>query len=137
MHPSDDQPRDKDSRFSARPRKEPSLSLAEERTRKTLDGMRGLYCEAQEIVEEGEESFFAEDNLRTRRAATALIIHLADAAHRKEIVAVHDLHPDIGWSGLKKQRDFLGHKYHDTDFAIVWNTICIVFPRERELLGLG
>ena len=136
MHPSDDRPTDRGSRFSARPRKEPSLSLAEERTRKTLDDMRGLYGEAQEIVEEGEESFFAEDNLRTRRAATALIIHLADAAHRKEIVAIHDLHPGVDWSGLKKQRDFLGHKYHDIDFAIVWNTIYVVFPRERKRLGL-
>ena len=137
MHPSDDQPRDAGSRFTARPRKEPDLALIDERTQRTLDDLRGLYVEAQEIVDEGAESFFADGNLRTRRAATALIIHVSDAVHRKEIVAMHADYPDVNWDGLKQQRNFLGHKYHDLDFTIVWNTISEHFPRECAALGLG
>lgn len=135
MRPSDNQPRDDKSRFVARPRKESTRPLESE-TQKTLEDMRGLYDESQEIVDEGRESFFADGNQRTRRAATALIIHLADASHRKEIVSIQNSYPDVNWSGLKRQRDHLGHKYHDIDFEIVWKTISELFPRERKILGL-
>lgn len=135
MPPQSDRPPDDKSRFVARPRKEPTRPLSSQ-TQKTLDDMRGLYDEVQEIVDEGRESFFADGNQRTRRAATALIIHLADASQRKEIVSIQDSYPEVNWSGLKKQRDHLGHKYHDIDFEIVWKTISEFFPREREILGL-
>lgn len=135
MHPSDNQRRGDNDRFVARPRKERRRPLESE-TRKTLQDLRGLYVEAQEIVAEGRDSFFAEDNRRTRRAATALIIHLSDAAQRKEIVTIANSYPDVDWSGVKKQRDHLGHRYHDIDFEIVWKTISEFFPRERKILGL-
>ena len=136
MHPSDDRPRDS-GRFTARPRRESELSLTDERTQKTLDDMRVLYTEAQEIVDEGTESFFADDNLRTRRAATALIIHLSDAAHRPEIEAIRAEFSDVDWDGLRQMWNHLGHKYHDINFQIVWNTLSVLFPRERKILGLS
>jgi uncharacterized protein with HEPN domain len=135
MPPPVDQPPDDKGRFVARPRTAPTRPHDSE-TQKTLQDMRGLYDEAQEIVDEGRASFFAADNQRTRRAATALIIHLSDASQRKEIVTIQASYPDVNWSGLKRQRDHLGHKYHDIDFEIVWTTIAEYFPRERKILGL-
>ena len=108
----------------------------DERALATFDDMRGLYGEAQEIADEGQSSFMAEDNLRTRRAATALIIQLSDAAHRKEIVAIQDRFPDVNWSALRGQRNVLGHQHRDIDFNIVWETISKQFPRERKIFGL-
>ena len=133
---SDDQSRNDKKRFVARPRRESSFPLMDKRALATFADMRGLYGEAQEIVDEGKSSFMAEDNLRTRRAAIALIIHLSDAAHRKEIVAIQDRFPDVNWSALRGQRNVLGHQYRDIDFTIVWETLSKQFPRERKILGL-
>ena len=134
---SDDQSRNDKKRFVAHPRRESSRQVIDERAIATLADMRGLYGEAQEIVDEGQSSFMAEENLRTRRAATALIIHLSDAAHRKEIVAIQDRFPDVNWSALRGQRNVLGHQYRDIDFTIVWETLSKQFPRERKILGLN
>ena len=134
-HPSDGQRHDGRKRFTARPRREPDKQLAVDRTRATLEDMQGLYDEVQEIVDEGRESFMAADNRRTRRAATAIVIHLSDAANRKEIVTIRDRFPEVNWPGLRLQRNILGHQYRDIDFDIVWQTLAEDFPRERQILG--
>lgn len=133
---SRNEPRHRQRRFTARPRKESETGLHENRVRQTLDDMAGLYNEAQQIVDEGPDAFFAAENLRTRRAATAIIIHLSDAAHRPEIDSMRTHYPDVDWQGLRGQRNWLSHKYDDIDFNAVWRTISEVFPRERILLGL-
>lgn len=134
-HPSDGHPRDGGKKFVARPRSE--VEPAADRTASLLEDMRTYYAEAQQIVDEGRESFFAPDNLRTRRWAESIIIHLAHVASRKEIRELREAHPEVNWRGLNGQRNVLSHQYDKVKFNIVWETISIHFPRERDVLGLG
>lgn len=136
-HPSDGQPRASGKKFAARPRSEPEVEPTEDRTASLLEDMRTYYAEAQQIVGEGRESFFAPDNLRTRRWAESIIIHLADVASRKVIRELREAHPEVNWRGLNGQRNVLSHQYDKVKFNTVWETISVHFPRERDVLGLG
>ena len=136
-HPNDGQPRDSGKKFAARPRAKSEVEPAADRTASLLEDMRTYYAEAQQIVGEGRESFLAPDNLRTRRWAESIVIHLADVANRKEIRELREAYPEVNWRELNGQRNVLSHQYDKMKFNIVWETISVHFPRERDVLGLG
>lgn len=117
-------PSDTGGRFSLRPSVNGPSAMKEtsfKRIRLLLADMDQRLSWAAEIVSEGADAFFAEDNWRSREALKSIFVDLNTAADNLPD-DVRKLHPEIPWRNLRDIRNILAHNYQSTRHDVLWET---------------
>jgi uncharacterized protein with HEPN domain len=94
-----------------------------------LAQMRTATADAISFVEGMRKDEFLADK-RTQHAVVMSIIILGEAATRimendPQFVAAH---PQIPWQSMRGMRNRIAHGYFETNFDVVWETVCTALP---------
>lgn len=129
------QPRETQSgRFAHQQHSTPEIALfpiveAKEvdRLAQTLENISVSLAQLESIAERGHEEFFADDFV-VRFAALMALVRLGEQAkHLDEAFVVENSAPR--YPLMRKQRDFLAHKFRSVDWEMTWRTISRDVPQ--------
>lgn len=78
------------------------------------------------------ESFAADE--KTRNAVTYNFLVIGEAVKLLPETLTRK-YPEVPWKQIAGMRDKLTHAYFSVDYELVWNTITILLPNFRSVIG--
>lgn len=104
---------------------------ARERLALTLAEIERCLDDAAAIVSFGKERF--DQDWIVRRAAKNVVAELAESVSRLP-QSFTDRHPQVPWRAIAGMHNRVVHRYHETDFDVVWYVLASDLPGLRRIL---
>lgn len=98
----------------------PDTADLNDRDRQTLQDLARFCRMADDLVARGRDAFDEDEMLRL--ASESIVLKMGEAIGRLP-ASFRDRHPQVPWKAMAGSRIVVAHKYHRTDYAIIWNAL--------------